>query len=131
MSSLRSNVGYLGMGVGVTISLWFILAFFPTIMVSLSIVDTFYDWQSYSTTPDGNPYVHCNDTIFASACFTFCIILIILGFIQVGLIANIRKTWGIVVPWFLLSIHPFIYWVCWLFNPDSNVLYAGVNWMPW
>jgi hypothetical protein len=138
-------------GAGAYIMLWVCLAFAPSLMVSLSITDFFFDWDETVTEhvkipdifpkdefphmwedADENGYVihQVPKDSFADACFWFCIIFIILGFIQSALVANIQNTWGIVVPWFLLSIHPFICWVLWMGGP-SDVPFPGINWMPW
>ncbi len=147
MSKVRSTVEYGAMGVGATLGLWIILCFFPTIMVSLSITNTFYDWDEsklwdntikdhilYDSKIHANADPHdvliqCDNAVFAAACVSFCIIALIIGAIQGGLAANIRHTWFIIVPWFVLSIFPTFCWLGWLFGP--SLPFPGVNWMPW
>lgn len=144
-----SNLEYAGMGVGASVFLWVCFAFFPSLMVSLSITDTLFTWDKEVVIDESKSFISgerlapfdshihdladkiiiCDDSIFARACFWFCIIFIVLGFIQAGLVANIRQTWGIVVPWFLLSIYPFIRWLMWM-GGDSEIHFPGVDWMP-
>jgi len=110
MGQLKEAGGTFAIGCIATLILWIVFAFFPSMMVSLSITDTFWDLG------DANCYVW------------FCITFIILGFIQVAMIQNIRQCWGIIVPWFLLSIYPFIMWLMWVYD---DIPFPGVDWMPW
>ena len=121
--SSRDVIEYGAMGVGATVILWVCLAFAPSLITSLSIVDILFDWEYHEF------FNNVSDPEFSKACFWFFIVFIILGFIQLALVFNIRHTWGIVVPWFLLSIHPFICWLLWMGGP--SIQFPGVNWMPW
>lgn len=148
MSNIRSTVEYGAMGVGTTLILWAILAFFPTIMVSLSLVDTFFDWDEskiydhgvkelvpynskiHAIAGDSGVLVQTNNGEFGKACVTFCVLFLIIGAIQGGMVANIRQAWGIVIPWFIISIYPAIKWLSW-FGSSSDVPFPGVDWFPW
>ena len=146
MSENKYGIDDFACGAAVYLVLAVSIAFAPSLMVSLSIVDTLFDWVETEETQipirgnindqqDITGYTthvayNYDDRVFAQACFWFFVIFIIIGFIQAGLVANIRQTWGIVVPWFLLSIYPFLNWILWMGGP-SDVPWPGVDWMPW
>ncbi|KKK83263.1 hypothetical protein LCGC14_2795130, partial [marine sediment metagenome] len=51
--------------------------------------------------------------------------------IQLALQANIRKTWLIVIIWWLLSIWPFFHWFHWFYTSFGDIPFPGIDWMPW
>ena len=151
MSRTGEVIQYGAMGVGVTIFLWVVFSFAPALMLSLSITDARYDWDEVVVTsetlplpdydedymekyyPDGETtYIKTTEEpkdSFASACFFFCILFMILAAIQGALVSNIRVTWPVVGIWWIISLFPFLCWLGWLFGP--NIPFPGINWMPW
>ena len=124
MNNNISNVlGVIGSG----IFLWIIASVYPAWVVMLSIVNTFFNWVNVDGTIDSNEY--------SFACAVGLVIFLILAGIMNTLMFNIRKTWGIVIPIYLICFYPFICWLDWIFVDkvlrESEKLFPGVDWFPW
>jgi len=151
MSRVGEVVEYGSMGIVLTIFLYVIFGFAPSLMVSLSIADTLVGWNGtitqnlheyglnpddiakYEDTPGSGIRTNKTSPDYDGLVFTvFCISLGILAGLQLALQANIRVAWGIIIPWWLLSIYPFLHWLSWFYPNDNNEsLFPGVNWFPW
>ncbi len=111
MSRTGEIVQYGVMGVGMTVFLYVIFGFAPSLMVSLSIGD-FFGGEGFSQ-------------------WSFIISFGLISGAQSALQANIRLTWAIVIVWWLLSIWPFFHWFCWFYTSFGDTPFPGINWMPW
>lgn len=139
MSGNKGNIGYFGMGAGITIFLYIVIAFFPSLMITLSIVDIMYDWNDdvgyWIEAVEGmhprfyTPVYEANDE-WIPAVISFFALFIGFSIIQLSLIANIRNTWIILAIWYVLSIYPFLKWFEWS-GSGSPVPFPGVDWFPW
>ena len=120
--STNNLLGTIGLG----FCLWMIALVYPAWVIMLSIVDTFFDWVG----PDGV----VNDTYGTAVGFGILIFIVLSG-IMGWLNFNIRKTWGIVLPLYVVCFYPFICWVEWLILDkilrESSKLFPGVDWCWW
>jgi hypothetical protein len=111
MAKTGDIVTYGAMGFGFVFFLRIVVAFYPSLMLSLSLINVFYEWDDV-----GDVMV------------PFLILFVLIGYLQMVLLLNIRYLWFIAIPWFLISIYPFIKWLQWI--GESNVPFPGVDWMP-
>lgn len=118
MSKISDDAHYYLAGALLTILFYFIIAYYPAWIITLSIVDTIYDVSSGEI----------SDEDFASACLTGTILFIVFAGILSALITFIHKTWWIVVPLYLICIYPFYRWICWVYE---EVPFYGIDWFPW
>ena len=117
-------VCYGSAGILLTILLYVILAFAPSLMVSISIADTLVGWNEVFR---GTVIPNYNGLAFTVWIFSFGI----LAGLQLALQANIRHTWLIVIVWWLVSIHPFLHWFPWWYSNDNNHdPFPGIDWFP-
>ena len=114
MSRTGEIVEYGAMGLVLTYFFYFVVGFAPALVLGLEIADTFGEWKG---------------TFEGSASWIFCGFFGILAGVQVVLQQHIRKTWGILLVWWLLSIHPFLMWLGWFGYGKGP--FSGVDWMPW
>ena len=112
--SVRGTVEYGAMGVTVTIILYCIFGFAPSLMLSLSIADTLGEWGSEG---------------WASLIWGCAFGALIA--VQMALQANIRHTWGIILLWWLLSLYPFFNWFHWFYTSFWKTPFPGIDWMLW
>ena len=164
-------VCYGSAGILLTILLYVILAFAPSLMVSISIADTLAGWPVTKTGTKTITITHPPEKDYTSTKgFIECLQVaypetweeelikseeklkkgyaetkeisrldslswgLIWGvsfgaliIIQLTLQANIRSTWGIIIPWWLLSLYPFFDWFYYFY---MNEPFTGVNWFP-
>lgn len=112
MSNVRSVVEYGAMGVGMTIFLYCIFGFAPSLVTAMSLADVFGSFEG------------------ESGWILFFPLFGALIAVQMALQANIRHTWAIVIVWWVLSIWPFFHWFHW-FYMNTGSSFPGVDWMPW
>lgn len=91
--------------------LYLIFLTYPSVMVSISIIDTLKD------NPGNSP-------------ISLILLWGVISTIQFLLIKNIRKCWGILAFWYIISLYPFIKFLVWMGDP-ADPPFPGIDWMIW
>ena len=113
-------------GAGIWYGLKFVIGVYPALVFTLCIVGIFFDQGLY-----GPDYPGMGLGYDGAASF-WGIIICLAYMLIIGILAtNIRQTWGILVFLYIVTLFPFLCWAGWMFNSDPDLLFYGVNWVPW
>ena len=160
MSKVGEIVEYGAFGIGLTLFLYVIFGFAPSLMVSLSIADTLGSWtvtetkhvsipeqvlwepgdkyykqpkewaEWWNEDPVGSGKYYKTETTEGWASVIWGCAFGALIAVQMALQANFRRTWGIVIVWWLFSIYPFLNWFCWFYTSFGETPFPGIDWIP-